>query len=116
MATTTDTATDLRSALAAVVGGEHVRDDPGALLTFSTDATPLERGHPDVVVFPASTAEVAAVVRIADGRRGPGVPPGSGTYLRAGTLPPPGGLVVVLTRIDPPNEINPHQPAAAGGA
>jgi glycolate oxidase len=107
MATTTPTATDLRAALAAVVGAEHVRDDPGALLTFSTDATPLERGRPDAVVFPASTDEVAAVVRLANERRVPVIARGSGTNLSAGTVPHRGGIVLVLTRMNRLKEISP---------
>jgi glycolate oxidase len=106
MATTTSTATDLRSALERIVGAEHVRDDPGALLTFSTDATPLERGHPDVVVFPATTEEVAGVIRMANERRTPVVPRGSGTNLSAGTVPHRGGIVLVLTRMDRLKEIS----------
>src|SRR3954468_19135626 len=99
MATTTRTATDLRTALERVVGAEHVRDDAGALLTFSTDATPLERGRPDVVVFPASTDEVAGVVRIANERRVPVVPRGSGTNLSARTLRSPAGRLLGCQRI-----------------
>src|SRR3954463_4163140 len=108
MATTTPTAaaTDLRTALAAVVGPEHVRDDAGALLTFSTDATPLERGRPDVVVFPATTEEVAAIVRLANERRTPVVPRGSGTNLSAGTVPHRGGIVLVLTRMNALKEVD----------
>src|SRR3954447_2126141 len=108
MATTTPTAaaTDLRTALAAGGGAEHVRDDAGALLTFSTDATPLERGRPDVVVFPATTEEVAAVLRVANERRVPVVPRGSGTNLSAGTVPHRGGIVLVLTRMNALKEIS----------
>src|SRR3954469_18116222 len=106
MATTTGTALDLRTALAAVVGAEDVRDDAGALLTFSADATPLERGRPDVVVFPATTDEVAAVIRIANERRVPVVPRGSGTNLSAGTVPHRGGIVLVLTRMNRFKEID----------
>src|SRR5215211_7207859 len=106
MATTTRTGTDLRAALERVVGPEHVRDDAGALLTFSTDATPLERGRPDVVVFPASTDEVAGVLRIANKRRVPVVPRGSGTNLSAGTVPQLGGIVLVLTRMKALKEIS----------
>src|ERR687889_789702 len=60
MATATRVPTDLRPRLEEVVGAEHVRTDAGALLTYGTDATPLERGEPDAVVFPAATEEVAA--------------------------------------------------------
>src|SRR3954447_10467251 len=106
MATTTHTATALRAPLEAVVGPEHVRDDPGALLTFSTDATPLERGKPDVVVFPATTEEVAAVVRIANERRVPVIARGSGTNLSAGAVPHRGGIVLVLTRMNRLKEVS----------
>src|SRR4051794_14471247 len=108
MATTTPTAaaTDLRTALVAVVGAEHVRDDPGALLTFSTGATPPERGKPHVVVFPATTEEVAAVVRIANERRVPVIARGSGTNLSAGAVPHRGGIVLVLTRMNRLKEVS----------
>ena len=71
---TTHMATNLRAPLEAVVGPGHVRDDPGALLTYSTDATPLERGRPDIIVFPGSTDEVAGVLRFAERARRPGRP------------------------------------------
>jgi glycolate oxidase len=106
MAATTHTATDLRGALERIVGAEHVRDDAGALLTFSTDATPLERGRPDVVVFPATTDEVAGVIRIANERGVPVVPRGSGTNLSAGTVPHRGGIVLVLTRMNRLKEVS----------
>jgi glycolate oxidase len=98
--------TKLRRAFAAIVGEEHVRDDAGALVSFSTDATPLERGRPDLVVFPATTAEVAAVLREADKRRIPVVPRGSGTNLSAGTVPHHGGIVLVLTRMNQLKEVS----------
>jgi glycolate oxidase len=106
MATTTHTATDLRAALERVVGAAHVRDDAGTLLTYSTDATPLERGRPDVVVFPATTDEVAGVLRVANERGVPVVPRGSGTNLSAGTVPHRGGIVLVLTRMNRLKEIS----------
>src|SRR5437763_1769872 len=36
---------ELRSRLERIVGADHVRADAGALLTFATDATPLERAR-----------------------------------------------------------------------
>ena len=106
MATTTHTATDLRAALERVVGAAHVRDDAGTLLTYATDATPLERGRPDVVVFPGTTGEVAGVLRVANERGVPVVPRGSGTNLSAGTVPQLGGIVLVLTRMNRLKEIS----------
>src|SRR3954447_25905344 len=96
----TATATDLRARLEEVVGAEHVRADAGALLTYSTDATPLERGRPDVVVFPGATDEVAGVVRLAAEHGVPVIARGSGTNLSAGTVAHQGGIVLVLTRMN----------------
>jgi glycolate oxidase len=108
MATATQPATDLRRRLEQVVGAEHVRADAGALLTYSTDATPLERGRPDAVVFPASTAEVAGVLGVASELGVPVVPRGSGTNLSAGTVPSRGGIVLVLTRMNRLIEVSPE--------
>jgi glycolate oxidase len=102
----TATLTGLRARLEEVVGRGHVRTDEGALVTFSTDATPLERGRPDAVVFPASTEEVAGVLRFANERGVPVVPRGSGTNLSAGTVPHRGGIVLVLTRMNRVKEVS----------
>jgi len=105
-AAATATSAGLRRRLEDVVGREHVRTDEGALVTFSTDATPLERGCPDAVVFPATAEEVAEVLRIANERGVPVVPRGSGTNLSAGTVPHRGGIVLVLTRMSKVKEVS----------
>lgn len=89
----------LRDRLAAVVGPEHVRDDPGTLETYARDATPLHRGAADLVCFPADTAQVQRVVTIARAERIPVVARGAGTNLCAATVPQLGGIVLVLTRM-----------------
>jgi glycolate oxidase len=103
---TTATSTELRKRLEEVVGRDHVRTDEGALVTFSTDATPLERGQPDAVAFPASAEEVAGVLRVASELVVPVVPRGSGTNLSAGTVPHLGGIVLVLTRMNRIKEVS----------
>ncbi|MGA2015184.1 MAG: FAD-linked oxidase C-terminal domain-containing protein [Solirubrobacteraceae bacterium] len=103
---TTAMSTGLLRSLEAVVGADHVRADEGALVSFSTDSTPLQRGRPDVVVFPATAAEVAGVLRIANERRVPVVPRGSGTNLSGGTIPQLGGIVLVLTRMNAIREVS----------
>jgi glycolate oxidase len=89
-----------------VVGPSNLRDDAGALLTYATDATPLQRGHPDLVVFPSTTGEVSDVLRVANETRVPVIPRGSGTNLSGGTIPNRGGIVLVLTRMNRVIEIS----------
>ena len=89
-----------------VVGQANVRADHGALVTYATDATPLRRGRPDLVVLPATTEEVAAVLALANEARVPVVPRGSGTNLSGGAVPLRGGIVLVLTRMNRVLEIS----------
>jgi glycolate oxidase len=90
----------LRHALEEVVGPANVRADRGALVTYATDATPLQRGEPDLVVFPGKADEVAGVLRVAHEARVPVIPRGSGTNLSGGTVAHHGGIVLVLTRMN----------------
>ncbi len=61
---------------------------------------------PDVVVFPGSAAEIAAMVRLANEHRFPVVPRGAGTGRSGGAVPIEGGVVLVLTRLNRILEIN----------
>jgi glycolate oxidase len=87
-------------ALIDVVGRAHVLDARGDLEAYSRDATPLFQALPEVVVLPASTGEVAAVLRLATASRIPVTPRGAGTNLAAMTVPVHGGIVLSLTRMD----------------
>lgn len=83
-----------------MVGADHVRVNDGDVAPFAHDATPLFSSRPDAVVFPGSTAEVAAVLRLAGEHRVPLVPRGAGSNLCAGAVALRGGIVHVLTRLD----------------
>ncbi|MBT2395390.1 FAD-binding oxidoreductase [Streptomyces sp. ISL-100] len=96
----------LHRLLAGIVGDEHVRSDPGGLEPYGRDATPLFHHRPDFVAFPRSTAEVAAVLRVANEHRIPVIPRGAGSNLCAATVPLTGGIVLVLTRMDAILEIS----------
>jgi glycolate oxidase len=52
------------------------------------------------VVFPGTTAQVAAVMALASERSVPVVPRGAGSNLSAGTIADRGGIVLVLTRMN----------------
>jgi glycolate oxidase len=84
--------------LAGIVGQEHVKSDRGDVEPYTRDATPVFRGVPDAVVFPADAQQVAAVLRLATQRQVPVVPRGAGSNLCAATVPEHGGIVLVLTR------------------
>jgi glycolate oxidase len=90
---------ELLASLEGALGASHVRTDGATRQAYGTDA--LKRGHPaDVVVFPGTTADVAAVVRICAARRIPIVPRGGGTGYTGGSVPTSGGVVLSLERMN----------------
>jgi glycolate oxidase len=86
--------------LIALLGREHVLTEREDLIPYSFDATAVLRQMPGVVVFPASTSEVAAVIRLAAEHKVAVVARGSGTGLSGGSVPSPGCLVLCLLRLD----------------
>jgi len=90
---------DLVKALAKAVGREDVLLSPLDLIAYSYDATG-KHSLPDVVVFPNSTAEVSAIMKIAHREQVPVVPRGAGTNLTGGTVPSRGGIVLELSRLN----------------
>jgi D-lactate dehydrogenase (cytochrome) len=77
-----------------VSDGDSVRDQHAADLSYH----PPHR--PDVVVFPESAAEVAAVLAFANGAGVPVVPFGAGTSLEGHVIPLRGGISLDLTRMN----------------
>jgi D-lactate dehydrogenase (cytochrome) len=62
--------------------------------------------RPDAVVFPASTEEVADIVRICARHRTPVVAYGTGTSLEGNVIPHQGGVVVDMMRMDQVLKVN----------
>lgn len=87
---------DLRRAL----GAENVLSAPSELVVYECDGFTIEKNRPEAVVFPRSTEQVAAVVRLANRHGVRLVPRGAGTSLAGGCLPLGGGVVVMLTRMN----------------
>ena len=73
-----------------VVGPRGWIADPAEQEPYLVEARRLYRGATRMVVRPASTAEVAAVVRICAEARLPIVPQGGNTGLVGGGVPPAG--------------------------
>jgi len=90
---------DFLTRLQQIAGARFVKCDPETLDVYGHDA--LNRGHaPDAVVFPGTTAEVAAVVQLCAGHGVPVVPRGAGTGYTGGSVPSRGGLVLAMERFD----------------
>jgi len=93
-------AQDLRSQLLRVIPDERrVSDGESALDQHAADLSYHEPRRPDVVVYPESTAEVAAVLELADATETPVVPFGAGTSLEGHVIPLRGGISLDLTRM-----------------
>ncbi len=88
-----------QAAFAAIVGERNTIVDPSRLRTYECDGLAGFRVRPAVVVLPASTEEVSAVVKLARRFGMPIVPRGAGTGLSGGSLPIEGCLVVGLSRM-----------------
>jgi glycolate oxidase len=85
--------------LKKIVGADNVATDRQDLLCYGYDATQMEF-LPDAVVHPGSTAEVAAVLRLANDANFPVFPRGAGSGFTGGALPKGGGVVLVVTRLN----------------
>ena len=87
--------------LAGVIGAENVRTGDAIKDDYGHDeALTAEPQRPLAVVSPASTDEVAAVVRLADEHRIPVTARGAGTGMSGGCIPRADGIVVSFERMN----------------
>jgi glycolate oxidase len=84
--------------LSHLLGARYVLHLPYDLMLYEYDAS-IDRGRPDIVVLPATTEEIASIVKIAARYNVPVVPRGAGTGLSGGAIPIYGGIVIVFTRM-----------------
>src|SRR5260370_42234771 len=85
--------------LVAIVGRSNCITDPAQLHTYEFDGLTSMRVAPEVVVLPASTEEVNAIVKLAREANLPIVPRGAGTGLAGGSRPVSGRVPVCLSLI-----------------
>jgi glycolate oxidase len=97
--------------LRRAVGADHVVTEPHDLVIFERDAS-ITGALPDAIVFPASTAEVSLVMRIAQAQGLPVVPRGAGTGLSGGAVTLRGGIALSLARMHRIVEIDPRSRTA----
>ncbi len=91
---------DLVRDLTPLLSAERVLHSREDLLAYGYDGTATLSGIPAVVLFPHTTAEVAAIVRYAAEHHLPIVGRGSGTGLSGGSVPSPGCIILCTTQMD----------------
>ncbi len=91
---------ELIAELQQFVGPRAVIHRPEDLLTYDADGCVMDTHEPHVVVVPTTTAQVAAVVKLAARVGMPIVPRGAGTGLSGGATPMQGGIVISTARMD----------------
>jgi glycolate oxidase len=90
-----------------LLGPRSVLHEPEHLALYEYDGA-LDRGRPDLVVFPTTTEHVSAIVRVANREKMPFHARGAGTGLSGGAIADQGGIMVAMARmkkieIDAPN-------------
>lgn len=83
-----------------IVGKENVLTSKESLKAYSYDGTTSWIHEPDVVVFPATTKEISAIMKIANAEKIPVTPRGGGTNVSGGSVPIEGGIVLCLTKMN----------------
>jgi glycolate dehydrogenase FAD-linked subunit len=74
----------------------HLKED---LMLYEYDGS-VEKGRPDVVVFPHTTEEVSRIVKLAAKHQVPIVGRGAGTGLSGGALARGGGVMIVFAQMN----------------
>ncbi len=97
-ATTTASDPAVIEKLQAIVGGENVIVDPERVEPYGADAV-KEKFPPEAVVFPESTVEMAAILRLANEYEFPVTARGGGVGYTGGAVPINGGIVIGTDRM-----------------
>ena len=87
-------------AFTAIVGAAHVLHTAESMESYSHDYTEDFHYVPDLVVKPADTAEIAAILRHCHARNIAVTPAGARTGLSGGMLAVQGGLILATDRLN----------------
>ncbi len=89
----------LIEAIERIVGQNGCLSRPEDLTLYEYDGG-VDKARPDVVVFPRSTEDVVAIVKLAREYGMPVVGRGAGTGLSGGAIPVEGGIMVAFARMN----------------
>src|SRR5579862_8722016 len=84
---------EAKEKLIAAVGPRGYLDRPEDLKLYEYDGS-IDKARPELVVFPRTTEEVAAIVKITAQHGVPIVGRGAGTGLSGGAIPRAGGVTI----------------------
>jgi len=85
--------------LKTLLGPTNVLSQTEDLMLYEFDGS-VEKGRPEVVVFPHTTEDVSRIVKLANKFQAPVVGRGAGTGLSGGALARSGGVMVVFARMN----------------
>jgi hypothetical protein len=92
--------------LRGAIGEEWVSDDIAITVGYSRDQSFSPASYPDLVALPKTTEDVQAIYRVANKYLIDIIPYGTGINLFGATLPPYGGILCDLRRMDDIYEID----------
>ena len=107
---------DLLAGLREIVGERHCLTEPGLRAGHETDWTRRFSGQALAIVRPATTAEVAAVLRACSAAGVGIVPQGGNTGLVGGSVPRGGEVVLSLLRLSGVDDVDPDGGELTAGA
>ncbi len=90
---------EIKNRLKDIVGPENFTDSLIDLIAYSKDASEFKH-RPEAAVWPTSTAQISAILSLANQERFPVTPRGAGTSLAGLAVPQQGGLVLDLCRMN----------------
>jgi D-lactate dehydrogenase (cytochrome) len=97
---------ELMAKFRAIVGDKYAMTDAADIAPYTTEERDLFRGRSPLVLRPGSTAEVAAICKLANEHHIALVPQGGNTGLVGGQTPHNGEVVVSLRRLDKIREVD----------
>ena len=104
-ATTNASKPEVLDKLRAIVGAENVVVDPEKVEPYGADAV-KEKFPPEAVVFPESTEQIVAILKLANEYLFPVTARGGGVGYTGGAVPVDGGIVIGTDRMNKILEIN----------
>lgn len=103
--TTNASKPEVLESLRAIVGDENVIVDPNKVEPYAADAV-KEKFPPEAVVFPESTSQMVAILKLANECLFPVTARGGGVGYTGGAVPIDGGIVIGTDRMNRIIEIN----------